>query len=562
MLALNFRVGIHKYFLKSFYCISSVATLLLMSSCSDFKINAKPESSVDLSSLSSFCTLPPKAIGQFTKVMFVVDQSGSNAGGVGPTDPTKARRRDAITNFYKAHSNNKYIQWGFISFQSDAATAFITDPYYQAASSFPAALAKFETTTDQGATPYKAAIFEVNKAITSDLQLAKNDDEANYEVIFMSDGNPTDYGQPPNDGSIYQDITNLVKLAEGRIHFSTVYYNVSSGADAQASGRLKEMANVGFGKFLDASNGEDINIDELIIGGVDNVSYHIKDLFVYNLNSTLCDDGDIGADSDADGLCDRDEDRYNTKYKDVINANPAYANKLFDKYKRNSFSSLYSDLFILRNLQGEMLPPCTAAEATEDADADLLNTCEEKFLVNRNPQGPTQDWTNELRAGPKYANKNNFDSDGDGLMDSLEFFFFKEKAASLDFNSVNRKLYGITYYDLFKNHQSKINPGSSLPYNMTLHEIERNDKGQNCYTFSQQNLPMYPVGSQVFSQTNNLDLVHKSDENIILVYYIMTPENDPEGKGVMRYSYQKIKLSQGAKQIDLSTDRFDYIYAK
>ena len=534
---------------------------LLISACGETHINAKSEASVALSSLSTFCTLPPKEIGQYTKLMFVVDQSGSNANGEA-TDPTKARRRDSITNFYNGHSANKYIQWGFISFQGDAATPFISDPYYQPASSFAGAMAQFEATTDQAGTPYKAAIFEVNKAITSDLELAQSDDEANYEIIFLSDGNPKDYGDPVDDSQIYADITRLVKLAEGRIHFSTVYYNVATSADAQASARLQEMANVGFGKFLDASNGEDINIDELIIGGADSVSYQIKDLFVYNLNSALCDDGQIGPDSDSDGLCDSDEDNYNLKYKNLLNANPLYANKIFNKYKRNSFSTMYSDLFILRNILGEMLPTCTASEAASDQDADLLNDCEEKFLENRNPQGPTQAWTNAMLTSPKHASKSNFDSDGDGILDSLEFFFFKEKAAAMDYNSVDRKLYGTTYYDLFKNHQSKVAPGSSAPYNIDVKEVARNDRGQNCYVFSQETLPMYKVGTEVFSQTNNLDLVHSSDENVILVYYIMTPENDPEGKGVMRYSYQKIKTSQGAKQIDLSIDRFDYVYAK
>lgn len=535
-----------------------VGSLTLMS-CGNVDITPTTGEVYQYSSLSTFCTLPPKEIGLYTKIMFVVDQSGSN----GNTDPSKDRRRDAITNFFNKHSANKYIDWGFISFQDSAATPFIQDPYFQPAGNFQAAIDEFSANGDAGGTPYKAAIFEVTRAITLQMESQTDENESNYEIIFLSDGVPTDYGSPIPDGEIYADIERLVKLADGRIHFSTVYYNVG-GADNGASARLEEMSKVGKGKFLDASNGGDINIDELIVGGSSKESYLIKDFFVYNLNSTLCDSGIIGADSDADGLCDSDEDYYNSYYSSEIGANSQYAGKAFNKQKRNSFSEIYSDLFILRNLQGEGLPTCSASEAKNDLDHDLLNECEERFLVNRNPKGPTLSWTNEMLANPKYTSNTNYDSDGDGIIDSLEFFFFKEKGGSLDYDSINNELFGTSYYDLFKNHVSKIYPEKSSPYNIDIRQIERNLKGENCYTFGQQTLPMYNVKTATLDGTENLDLVHNDNENVVLVYYIMTPENDPDGKGVLRYSYQKIKntLSEPQKSIDLAADRFDYIYAK
>ena len=545
--------------ISKFNYILIALSSLYFSSCGDINVNNKePGPLVEYTSKSSFCTVPPKEIGTYTKVLFVVDQSGSN----NTTDPGKTRRRNAMTKFYQAHSDNNYIQWGFISFQEATATPFIEFGYFQNGIAFQAALTRFSTTIDAGGTPYKAAITKVGDAIDSDIAAgiaAGDETEPNYEIIFLSDGVPTDYDNPINDGNIFADITKLLKKAEGRLHFSTVYYNVSGLADIQASERLKQMAEVGLGKFQDASNGEDIDIDELITGGTSKESYQIKDLFVYNLNSTLCDDGTIGVDSDADGICDIDEDRYNIIYKSLLDGNVNYAQKRFDKYNRNSLSDYYSDLFILKNLLGEALPSCTRIESVTDIDKDLLNECEEKFLTNNNPQGPTQNWTNGMMTSPKYASKTNFDSDGDGIIDSLEFFFFKEKGAALDYNSIYRKLFGETYYDLFKNHQSKIRPESSSPYNIDVKQIQKNDLGQNCYTFEQQNLPLYTTGAVNYSQTKNLDLVHAADENVVLIYYIMTTENDPESKGIMRYSYQKIKIDKSAKSLDLSEGRFDNV---
>ena len=519
-----------------------------------------PDAVVEFSSVSTFCTFPPKEVGLYTKIMFVVDQSGSN----GTTDGSKQRRTDAMQDLYNKYSGNRYVEWGLISFQDSGATAFISDPYFQPASAVPAALSRFSSTTDMGGTPYKSAIFEVTAAITEDLENSTEETEANYEIIFLSDGVPTDYGTPINDQQIFDDIKRLIELAEGRIHFSTVYYNVSSNADPAAAMRLEQMAEVGAGKFLDASNGGSIDLDGLIVGGVSKEPYMIKDFFVYNLNSALCEDGLLGSDTDIDGLCDRDEENYNSRYRTLIDAKFGTPAKNFDKNNRYSFGGMYSDFIMLKHILGEGLPTCDTADAEKDSDADLLNDCEERFLVNRNPQGPTQAWTTEMLSKPKHASATNFDSDGDGIIDSLEFFFFKEKSLALDYNSIFRKIFGTYYYDMMKDHISKLKPESSSPYKIDVRQIERNDNGENCYTFDQQNLPMYQVGTSVFSQTKNLDLVHGSDENVVMVYYIMVPENDPQGKGIMRYSYQKIKFDKGApeKQINLANDRFDHIYAK
>ena len=552
-------------FLSKHFGLFFFASSFLLS-CGDVNITKTPSVLQELSSNSVFCTIPPLEIGRYTKIMFVVDQSGSNVIGNNsePTDPDKSRRLGALTKFWQANGSNPYIQWGFISFQQDKATYFIENGYFQNSSAFESALGRFQATPDINATPYKAALTRTREAIESDIALS-DDNTSNYEIIFLSDGVPTDYGQTLNDiddAALRRDVELLMKLAPGRLRLSTVYYSTPSGVDLSALERLQEMAKLGNGKFQDASKGEDINIDELIVGGRSLEPYQIKDFFVYNLNSTLCDNGEMGVDSDADGLCDQDEDRYNIIYQAKIDGDINYTHKRFDKYSRNSFSPAFSDMFILKNLQGEALPTCSVTESKLDTDMDLLNECEEKFLANSQPQGPTQVWTTEMLTKEKHTSRTNFDSDGDGIMDSLEFFFFKEKGAALNYNSIDRSVFGRTYYDLFKNHQSKVRPESSKPYNIDVRQVEKNDQGQNCYTFSQESLELYKTPKVTYSQTGNLDLVHGVNENVVLVYYIMVPENDPESKGVMRFSYQKIKVGQTAKQLNLSEDRFDNVKAK
>jgi len=530
-----------------------VSAVLLCAACGNINLNTPvppPPQLFEYSSLSTFCTLPPKELGYNTKIMFVVDQSGSN----GTTDPSKSRRMDAIKNFFNKNSANTSIEWGLISFQGSGATALTTG--FVSSAEFLGALGQLESITDTGGTPYKAAIFETTTAVSDAIRDETENTESTYQVIFLSDGVPTDYGSPILDSEITADIERLTQLADGRLYFSTVYYNVAGGASIGASERLEAMAQTGRGGFLDASSGGDIFIDKLAVNRITKEPYIMKDFFVYNMNSTLCDSGFLGPDSDADGLCDVDEDFYNTKYGRTISEDPELAGQFFNKQNRNSFSPFFSDYFILRKLHQESLPTCTAEEAQKDEDHDLLNACEEKFLVNRSPAGPTLTWTNQMLESPKYASDTNFDSDGDGILDTLEFFFFREKGAAMDYQNTEKLISGTSYYDLFKDHQSRIYPGSSDPYKIKVQLIERNDRGENCYTYQQEVLPMYDVKS--LAAGNSPDLAHPADENVILVYYIMAPENNPNGKGVLRYSYQKIKSAQ--PQSHTSINFADYLF--
>jgi hypothetical protein len=484
--------------------------------------------------------------------MFVVDQSGSN----GTTDPSKSRRLDAITNFFNKNSANASIEWGLISFQGSGATSLT--PGFVPAAEFMAAIGQLESMSDSGGTPYKAAIFETTNNVSEAIKEETESTESTYQVIFLSDGVPTDYGSPILDSEITADIERLTQLADGRLYFSTVYYNVAGSANLSASQRLEAMAVTGRGGFLDASSGGEIFIDKLAVNKITKEPYIMKDFFVYNMNSALCDSGFLGPDSDADGLCDVDEDFYNTKYGSAIADDPELNGQFFNKQNRNSFSPFFSDYFILRKLQQEALPTCTQEEAESDHDHDLLNGCEEKFLVNRSPTGPTLTWTNQMLESPNYASDTNFDSDGDGIIDTLEFFFFREKGAAMDYENTEKLISGISGYDLFKDHQSRIYPGSTDPYKIKVQQIERNDRGENCYTYQQEILPMYEVKS--LDAGNTPDLAHPADENVILVYYIMAPENNPNGKGVLRYSYQKIKSAH--PQSHTSINFADYLFGE
>lgn len=530
------------------------AGFLLTQNCGNINLSPAVSVAVMASSTGQFCSEAPEKFGQYTKIMFVVDMSGSNLNGpnnngVG-TDPQKDRRGKAIEKFLAKHRTNAYVEWGFVVFNGTAAESYIPDQggpnliFTGDVGLMDAAITRFRSTPDVNGTPYKAAMGVVRSAVVAD-QRKDPKITSNYEIIFLSDGYPTDYGKPVIDtATIYADVDDLVGTSTGRVHLSTVYYGP---IDPTAQDILKNMAEHGFGKFQDTNVGPEIDIDGLLAGGISNEPYIIKRLVVYNLNAGMCSDGSVGPDSDADGICDKDEEAYNQKYASSV----LMKGKVFSSTNRNSFSSQFSDFYYLKYIQGQALPACSEVS---DEDFDLASFCEEKFIVNASPQGPTVDWTNEMTKAAHEGDPKYFDSDGDGILDGLETLYFKNKSSALNYNNIFEKVNSLDNNYLFINHLNPLNPNSSLAYGPQITQVENNDLGQNCYSYSQENLPLYPVKAVAANQVGgNTNLVHAQDENIVLVYFIQVPENAPNAKGILRYSYQKLKVGvDGPKSIQLT----------
>lgn len=417
-----------------------------------------------------------------------------------------------------------------------------------------AALATFQNTIDNNGTPYEEALNLARSAVEQEIALDQSSTNANYALVFISDGRPAPVITPEN--RLFEMVEAMTSLADGGVRLSTVYYNNNS-PDPEDRARLEEMARVGRGKYQDASQGQtDINIDELIVGGVYYEPYTLADLFVYNLNASSCDDGTIGLDSDTDGLCDRDEESYNQTYTSLIDQETTTRGKRFQINNRNSFLTNFSDAFFLRKLRGERLPDCN--DPDRELTVDMLNSCEKRFFTSPNPMGPTPEWTDELYQNGKKAMDDYFDSDGDNLLDGLEFFFFKDKGAPLNFYSQYSKTNGTEYRELFRNHQHPLRPQSSRAYAPRLTFVKRNEEGIPCYHFNQESLSLYKTKAVDQSRSSNwTHLAHQEGENVILVYYVLKTEYSPNGKGVLKYSYQRKHYGGPNETVDLANARFE-----
>lgn len=215
-----------------------------------------------------------------SKVVFVVDQSGSNINGPYgfpgmATDPDKSFRYGVMSEFFQEHGAKQHVSWGFVTFNASSAQGLIhsgnpQQPHFtNNPTSMIGAFADFATATDVGVTPYKAALDMVRGMIERDMQTALPGTQ--YLVAFITDGHPTDYcpGGPNEvecpgrilDDLLDADVRTLVNVANERIQFSTVYYGLPNTDAAQ---RLARMASMGGGQFVDTNTSSEIRLNDVL----------------------------------------------------------------------------------------------------------------------------------------------------------------------------------------------------------------------------------------------------------------------------------------------------------
>ena len=232
------------------------------------------------------------AITRMTKLIFLVDVSGSNAlpssnhgmydctgGGPNctpPTDPTKSFRGGALSDFLARYRHKTNFQWSMATFAADASRALINsgsdqNPVFSAdPNQMQYALNTFFYARDNGNTPYKAALAMAHKAVQNDPDL-RSPAKPNYLVILLTDGFPTDYKNPNDPYSRFQwdavgrDIDAIQNLAPGQVNLSTIYYGTMNDPDAIRL--LREMAVQGGGQFASVNDpNSGFKIDDVIPG--------------------------------------------------------------------------------------------------------------------------------------------------------------------------------------------------------------------------------------------------------------------------------------------------------
>lgn len=192
------------------------------------------------------------------KPVFIVDVSGSNKVNDGKpgSDPDRIVRGDSIERFFNTYKAKPNFGWSFSTFAASSANVLLA---MGNATQMANAIATFEVMGDAGETPYIAALNAAKSNIQNDNGRQPN---TRYMVVFMSDGlpNPT-----VDQTTLNAKVTEIVNVLPGAVSFNSVYYG---NVDAEASNRLKQMAQTGGGNFLDTNanpTGKDFLITDLVV---------------------------------------------------------------------------------------------------------------------------------------------------------------------------------------------------------------------------------------------------------------------------------------------------------
>ncbi len=495
-----------------------------MVNCSDVRLTkVGPKENSNAISKGQFCVSDPEEVRPVTKVLFIVDKSYSNQlvilpdGGTLPgTDPGGRKRGGAIDDLVQKNMGKDYFRYGLVVFFYDYGESYIKDPVSGRDGFTPnpadvfAATSKLRQVPDDSETPFIESLQRGLQVIKNDRDFHQ-DERSSYVVIFLSDGIPT-VGQ--SDRTIY-DLVNQIKQAGGDLVFNTAFYGDYGDYTQEAKDRLEEMARIGGGKFVDFNTSTQWEFEEFF----DQPTYEpwfLSKFMVYNLSAGFCLDGEVDTDSDADGMCDRDE----LELKGLG----------FDPQNRFSFGDGYGDYFHWRRFKyRESLPPCVDRS---DEDHDYLTACEEKYIKNERAKEDIG----------KVGHPKQFDTDRDGILDGLETFVFFSRtlAFAMDDTNLLESFDGeeSAEHQISQHRNPLVVDSGALSYDSTITPIL--GPGADCYQHNQARLPLYPTLEVKVGDTLP-GLEHRAQENAVLVYYIQKRQKAPREDGVLRYSVQFIK---------------------
>lgn len=546
----------------------ALCALLIAQACSNVRLVPGGIPSLSAQGSGEVCTRSPSEISRAVKFLFVVDKSGSNANanaGNPASDPMNVRRAGNIERFFNSElaRDTKNQKWAMVGFNGGNATRLYTpnpQEFTEDPAMFRAQIARLRSDPDANATPYQAALSVASDIIRKDI--ADNPtDESYYMIFFMSDGVPTDLGAG-GVTVLENTIKTMVKIRPGRIFMSTVFYGPPVPAAKDALSRMADFAN---GKFIDLETNESFDFGELVVRpSREPWQFKQSELVVYNLNAGFCMDGTVDVDSDADGACDKDEVKYgldpSSRFSLTDSHDPGNPSVPVGQRRGTARSSTQGvgDFFRMREIliPGATLDSCpsggdTLEDGRSDEDGDLLTKCEERIITNGSPAG-----TERRNGDPK-----NPDTDGDGFLDGIEVFATSRYATALD----NRDLVGVSYdgepedaaTQIREHRHPMMRDPAAFRYDTTLTPRPMNSEGQTCYAFAQSRLQVFPTLAAAESR-NLRGLGHAANQNLILSYFIQTPQSDPRAVGTVMSNIQRLVYSRAdsIQPLKLETSQF------
>ncbi|MFK8139401.1 MAG: hypothetical protein AB8E15_13660 [Bdellovibrionales bacterium] len=536
--------------------ISAFVLLLVFSyqNCSNVSLSLSvppPEEPFKLNTKDSFCSLPELSSRDRLKILFVLDMSASNqssqlVNGVEGSDVLK-QRMNVIKNFMQQNcvQNASDVEVAVIGF-ADQTILPTQRPscdtnQFKEASELANLVSFYESEDDRlrancmsgtvggicstYSTNYQSGVDCARDIIQSDIgdSQTTNSEKSFYMTYFLTDG-------APNAGTDTTQLRNSIKDARTSaetdalgMQFQPIFYGEDYIQRAQAAGiavdreaaidTLSSMADEGLSQYISIQNVNEIRLCDYLSSGT-RIPYELKHFVVTNLTS-VNRGGQLLADSDMDGIPDIDE-----------------AARNFDP------TNSRTNGIILDGACGGL-------------DAQTCTVSQTSACGIPNPMGVTQCDADRMSL------TNGIDSNGDGLLDRLRLVKGLVPNSSSSFNEGD----SMTEFQEILIGRDPLTPDDNSPNELLLkwnlnpfaEKPSSCPANQEYFEFSVDEFPL--VATLANDQSNIINaqtpwLGHRKNENIIMVYYILTPANANLKTSIREQVYAKfLKVEYGTARI-------------
>lgn len=500
--------------------------LLVFQNCDEVRLSVRPQT-LSVASKGMICAQQPKTVEQDRRFVFMIDNSGSMQG----IDPGLTTRRtlrvSALRAFVEKFKGDSKFAISVGSLYGGQA-GFLPDPTNPVPPTMPhgqpgctfykpsvaSEYAELSTALNQldiqatpafGTSPFMNLLDSYQTCLQADLPQNRG---ALYSLVLVTDGAPTDAPLATLQAKIAQ-LVAAGKAAGAKTSSVNLYLlfmdpsNASTDAANVAAGMVKAAQDAGGLRskslMLDPSN----PIDFSVLNLVDIPHFRLSQLIVSNLNAGIEENGEIGADSDADGLADKREISLGLKP---------------DNY---SSHDMCSDLVYTKN-GGHCPSTCPQGFRFLDTDHDGLSDCDE-MIIGTSPTDP--------------------DSDGDGIPDGLEYVLGMSPNDGTD-RALDPDGDGVQNFAEAARFTSPSIDDRGLAHK-TLIDVSTQEQmqadGTYCYNVSIKGIPLFPTSS--VTENTLAQLNHAKDENIVRILFMEVPENQPSAKPVVLEAYRVLKYN-------------------
>lgn len=466
-----------------------IVLIPLYRNCGD--VNIERDTTMSAGAIGgSFCAQKSDSIKSRLKFVFVMDRSGSNQvryttdnppQTLPGTDPLGNLRFNPLMDFIRGYAADPNVYWSMVNFSSSAnvvGSGFTSD-----SNAFFNTVQQQKNNTqtlDTGWTDYLKALAAAQKLIQDDITKAKDAYPlvaSTYVVFFISDGAPI------IDGNVMQDQTKINSTVAGllalksqnptlveAVRVNTGFYYTDSNPDAEARNRLNQMAQNGYGEYLEFGGGASIDFTRYA-ALVRKQKFDVKEIWFVN-TSVVWEGNQLMLDSDSDGLSDKAEAELgsnpNLADSDGNGVSDAVEFKLFGKpCKDPKCSKAGANSFVQCNNL-----PKDATGAYLDRDGDGLNDCEETLLG---------------------SDPVNFDTNNDYLPDGLAFRYGLSLLPNAHDLYLDPDSDGVDNYTEIKNGtplQYRNSGVNNLMYGQLYLNKDSATDVQSCYSFDAATIPM------------------------------------------------------------------------